>query len=212
MSFIYQSNLPSNGVLGIWQVTEDDDFFLERLDLYSEEDEELQTLKARKRTEWLSSRYLLHLLSQRDLRGACLKDQYGKPYLQNSTYLISISHTQNYTAVIASPQLVGIDIQVIVPKIVRIAPKFVNENEKAFISGEASLAYYHTVWGAKESMYKAYGKKEVDFRKEMEVFPFEFDPNGFFFKGQLKKGEILLNFSLFCRQIDQIILVYAIQI
>lgn len=212
MSLIFQSNLHPAGVYGIWQVTENDNYFLEKINLYPAEMEELKILKARKRTEWLSSRYLLHKLSERAIRGACLKDKYGKPYLENSNYFISISHTADLTAIIGSPHLVGIDIQLIVPKILRIAPKFVNVKEKAFIPSEDEIYYLHAIWGAKESIYKAYGKKELDFLKDIEVLPFIFDSNGFFFQGSLKKGDIVQDFTLFCRQFDQIILVYAIKI
>ncbi|MBK8627498.1 MAG: 4'-phosphopantetheinyl transferase superfamily protein [Saprospiraceae bacterium] len=211
MSLILQSKIEPEGVFGIWRVTEDDAFFLQNLDLYSIEIEELKLLKARKRTEWLSSRYLLHLLSERSIRGACLKDEYGKPYLENSSYHISISHSSDYTAVIGSIRLVGIDIQVIVPKILRIASKFINDNEWKYIPTTDAMLYFHVVWGAKEAMYKAYGKKQLDFKKDMEVKPFIFNANGFFFEGSLIKGDTVQNFSLFCRQIDQIILVYALE-
>lgn len=211
MSLIYQSNIAPEGVYGIWHVEEDDEFFLQQMTLYPLEKEELLSLKARKKTEWLSSRYLLHLLSDREIRGTCLKDAYGKPFLENSNFHISISHTEDFTAVIGSPSLVGIDIQVVVPKIVRIAPRFISESEWLYLPQKEDILYFHTIWGAKEAMYKAYGKKELDFKKGMKVFPFVFDPNGFFFSGIVNKGAVIQNFTLFCRQIDQIILVYAVQ-
>lgn len=211
MGLIIREDLQDNGVWGIWDTTEEDTFFEERIHFFPEELEELSKLKSRKRREWLSSRYLLHVLSEREIRGACVKDSFGKPYLQDSHFHISISHSDDFTAVIGSPHSCGIDIQKWVTKIDRIASRFIGESEWAYIPVSDCLSYYHALWGAKEAIYKSYGKKSVDFRSDMEVAPFVFDTSGFFFEGILKKDNSVKNYSLFCRQIDQLILVYAIQ-
>ena len=169
MPLFLKLNTEQEGVAGIWQTEEDDSYFLDRLQLYPEELEELKTLRSRKKTEWLSSRYLLHLLSERHIRGACLKDAYGKPYLQDSDYHISISHSGKFTAVIASPHIVGIDIQIIVAKIERIANKFVTDTEFNSVHNQYHIESLHAIWGAKEAMYKAYGKKALDFKKHLKV-------------------------------------------
>lgn len=211
MSLIFKEELAKNSVLGVWEVTEDNDFFEKRINLFPDELEELTHLKARKKREWLSSRYLLHLLSEREIRGACLKDIYGKPYLKDSTYHISISHSDDYTAVIGSPLSCGIDIQKWVPKIGRIAKRFIGEEEWAYIPEEDALSYYHTLWGCKEAMYKSYGLKSLDFRADMKIKPFKYNPEGFFLEGIVKNETFNKNYTLFCRQIDQLILVYALQ-
>src|SRR5690606_19492789 len=72
----------------IWQATEPAMYFRNQLQLHPAETEQLQSLNDRKQYEWLASRHLLHILSGRDIRGACLKDEFGKPYLQDSTHHI----------------------------------------------------------------------------------------------------------------------------
>lgn len=211
MGLIFKENLLETGVLGVWESTEPDIFFEERIDFYPEELEELTLLKARKRSEWLSSRYLLHVLSERNTRGACVKDQYGKPYLKDSPYHISISHTHNFTAVIGSSVSCGIDIQHWVEKISRIAKRFISEAEFEYIDMSNALSYYHALWGAKEAMYKSYGIRSLDFRADMRILPFIYRPEGFFFEGMIQKGSFNKNYTLFCRQIDQLVLVYALQ-
>ena len=208
MSLLFKSDLFPEGVYGLWHTSEPDEYFLENMEIYSNERAEFDKLKSSKRSEWLSSRYLLHLLSQRSIRGACKKDEYGKPYLENSPYFISISHSADYTAVIASSKLVGIDIQVITSKIERIISRFAKESEYAQYN---SLLHYHVIWGAKEAMYKAYGKKSLDFKKNMHVESFDYKAEGFFFRGYVEKGEIFQNYTLFCRQFQDLILVYAIE-
>jgi len=211
MPLIFSSELSKGGVLGVWEVDEDETFFRDRLLISDDEQHEIDSLGPRKRKEWFSSRYLLHLLSEREIRGACLKDGFGKPYLEHSDYFISISHSSDYTAVIASLSVVGIDVQLQVQKIERIASKFVSETEAEHISDKHKIACLHTIWGAKESMYKAYGRKELDFKKHMFVSSFNYDPKGFVFEGIVKKNDFLKKYTLFCNTLNDIILVYAIQ-
>ncbi len=78
MPLIYTSDLITVGKLGVWKVEEEDAFFHNQLHVTDIEQEELDYLGIRKRKEWFSSRYLLHLLSEREIRGACLKDAFGK--------------------------------------------------------------------------------------------------------------------------------------
>ena len=46
--------------IGIWEIEEDETFFLSVLSLYADELAEVATLNARKRLEWDCGRYLLH--------------------------------------------------------------------------------------------------------------------------------------------------------
>ncbi|KXK38146.1 MAG: 4'-phosphopantetheinyl transferase superfamily protein [Saprospiraceae bacterium] len=211
MPLLYQSHIANGGVFGIWDVKEDETFFERKIDFYPEEFKELEGLRARKKMEWLSSRYLLHVLSQREIRGACLKDEFGKPYLKDSPFHISISHSSSCTAVIGSPAFCGIDIQIIVPKIERIAPRFINTVEWEYIPDQDKILYFHTLWGAKEAMYKSFGRRGLDFRKDMNILPFMYQADGFFFRGSVVKNDFNKNYTLFCRQFDHLILVYALQ-
>ncbi|MFZ1457975.1 MAG: 4'-phosphopantetheinyl transferase superfamily protein [Saprospiraceae bacterium] len=196
---------------GIWHHIEADDFFLERLNLSRAEEAELQNLKARKKSEWLCSRYLLTIVADHVMRGACLKDEYGKPYIEGSDENISISHTFDYTAVIISKKVCGIDIQVVVPKIIAIGPRFINENELKYIPQNNKLYYFHVIWGAKEAMYKCHGKKELDFKKHLEVSPFDFSQNCFRFEGRLHKDDCIVKYSLYAELNEKIMTVYAIE-
>ncbi|MBC7885893.1 MAG: 4'-phosphopantetheinyl transferase superfamily protein [Saprospiraceae bacterium] len=211
MPLFLKFNIQPDGLVGIWQTNEQDNYFQEKLNLFPSESDELEILKNRKRTEWLSSRYLLHILSEREIRGACLKDKFGKPYLENSEFHISISHSSSYTGVIASTSVVGIDIQVIIPKIERITSKFVTEDEFRYIHNTNKTEAFHAIWGAKEAMYKAYGRKELDFKKHISVGEFHFSRDGFIFTGEVKKDDFYKKYALSCHQFDQLILVYAIE-
>ncbi len=66
-------------------------------------------------------------------------------------------------------QPLGVDIESLRPQIEKIKSKFCRPEELEFaITPVQSLL----IWSAKEAMYKAYGKKEIDFREQMRVHAF----------------------------------------
>lgn len=206
------SDSDTNCEIAIWQTEESISFFLERIQLFPFEVEEISKLNNKKTVEWLSTRYLLHLLTKNPKRLPCIKDEYGKPYLDTFDGFISLSHSREYAAALTSSKSAGIDIQVITPKINAISSKFVNEIEKSFIKYDSEIYYNHAIWGAKEVIFKAYGKKEVDFKKHIHICAFEFNPLGFSFKGFFKKDQMHTEYHLYCQQINQIILVYGTEV
>ncbi len=208
MPLLEKTDIFGGGSMAIWQIDESDAYFEKRLDPSEEEWRQINRLKGRRKTEWLASRWLLHLLSGRMLRGQLQKDEYGKPSLIGSKNYISISHTHNFTAVIAAPFLVGIDIQVRVSKIGRIAHKFLNAKELENVSGQRPLDYMHVYWGAKECMYKAYGRRALDFRRDLSVRAFNIEEQKTI--GVLRKGAIQY-FDLFFTLSDAYILVFALE-
>ena len=133
MPLHYIQSVKPSGVFAVWDNTEQNSYFEDRLRLNADELDLLKDFSERKRLEWLSSRYLLHIMTGSKSRTLCTKDEHGKPVLINSEYHISLSHSVDRTAVIASKYSVGIDIQKVVSKIGRIAKKFCNEGEKNHI-------------------------------------------------------------------------------
>lgn len=171
MPLHYIQSVQPSGVFAVWHNDEPISYFEQKLKLNKDEKELLLNFSDRKKIEWLSSRNLLHIMTGARSRTLCVKDEHGKPTLINSEYHISLSHSVHRTAVIASKYAVGIDIQKVVSKIGRISRKFCNESELDNIpKGERSeLLYYHIIWGAKECIYKSYGKRKVDFRGHMTI-------------------------------------------
>jgi phosphopantetheinyl transferase (holo-ACP synthase) len=112
-------------------------------------------------------------------------------------------------SVIASKYLVGIDIQHYVPKIYRIQHKFVNEDELAYIPEDKSLEALHVIWGAKESLYKAYGKRKLDFKRNILIKGLDISQDQGEFQGTVIKGEYNKNFHLKFYLFKKYALVYA---
>jgi phosphopantetheinyl transferase len=100
-------------------------------------------------------------------------DTKGKPHLKDG-HEISITHSFEFTGVIVSNKKVGIDIEKQRDKIKLIAPKFTPIEEYEALGDTEDLVRKLTiVWGAKESLYKLYGKKGLLFLHDIFVNDFE---------------------------------------
>lgn len=191
-----QKKLTNQAEIGLWKIEEKEVFFLEQLLLTREEERYIAKIKGHRRLEWLASRLLLHKMTGRKKRSASLKDENGKPFLIDSLYDISISHSRELAAVIAAPQPVGIDVQKIVDKIERIAHKYMRDEEMDSLKPETRLEHLHVYWGAKEALYKAYGRRQLDFKQHIFINPFDYDVTNGSFSGYTKKGEEYMAFNL----------------
>ncbi len=211
MPIFLKKELPFEGELGLWKISEDESYFLNRLSLFDDEKKYLNRLNNKRRLEHLASRYLLHLMSGREIRGACLKDEYGKPYLENSDYHISFSHSNQMVAVIGSPSIVGIDIQKYVDKITRIQHKFLSNHELEYVKDSDAKEKLHILWGAKESLYKAYGRKKVEFKEHLAIDNFKWDGFTSQFQGKINIDQHSSIHNLYAMEIDNYMLVYSIQ-
>jgi len=122
---------------------------------------------------FLSVRHLLKEAgySDRDL----VYDEFGKPHLKDGKY-ISITHSFTFSGIIISDDApVGIDIEKQRDKISKIAHKFTPfEEYKTIANHDALVRKLTIVWGAKESLYKIYGKKKILFLHHIYIEDFKF--------------------------------------
>jgi len=197
MPILLQKGLKPEGILGLWEVREEEAWFLNGLALSEEEQEQLDRIKGRRRVEYLAVRQLIHAMSGREKRGALIKDSFGKPHLEKSDWQISVSHSGDLAAAIASARLVGVDVQRLVPKIDRLSPKFLAPSEQQYLNGNPNLIEsLHVYWGAKESLYKAYGRRELDFCQHLHIAPFTFREGKGETIGWVKKQKHLQSFEV----------------
>jgi len=202
--------LPPDGEVAIWDIREDEKWFRSNLNLFPEEEKSLDKIKGKgRRIEWLAARYLLHKMSKREVRGALIKDEFGKPHLEDSEWKISLSHSSGMAAAIAGAASVGIDIQVFVPRIDRLAHKYMRAEEFASLEVNTFLRHLHVYWCAKEALFKIYGRKQIDFKKNLLVEPFSYSEKGGAFKGRVLKGDFDETFQLFYEVNGDHFLVYG---
>lgn len=136
-------------------------------------------------------------------------DDKGKPHLVNDLRQISISHSHDKLAVIVNEcEPTGIDIELIRDKVLKIKHKFLTEAEllEANEDVEKLLIY----WAAKETLYKIYGLKEVDFIKNLFVNPFTKHKLGSII-GEINMPDFKNSFELNYKILENYVLVYALK-
>ncbi len=179
MAIFFQHSINESTRLGIWKIEEPELFFLEKVPLKQ------QVTHPYKRLQHLAGRLLLPaLFSDFPLREILIADT-RKPFLEDEQYHFSISHCGNYAAAIVSPlNRVGVDIEMITPRLKAIAHKFLSEAEKTYLDQWQQLPTLHLqmltiIWCAKEAIFKWHGDGGVDFRRNMVLNgPIVFEPHG----------------------------------
>jgi phosphopantetheine--protein transferase-like protein len=197
MPLIFKENLLKYDIWGIWEIEEEEDWFFKQWQLSPEENQHFNNLKGRKKLEYLSARHLVHLLTGLDHRVPMHTSLTGKPFfLWEPTLHLSISHSHQYAAAILSKSCkVGIDIQLIVPQMRKVAKRVFSSTELSFVSMENELEMLHILWGIKEAVFKAFGIGGIDFKEQIGVHPFIYQyPKGSF-KASLTKENQTITYS-----------------
>lgn len=167
MAIFFQHSINDETRLGIWRIEEPESFFLERVPLKQ------QVTHPYKRLQHLAGRLLLpELFPDFPLSEIQVADT-RKPFLEGEKYHFSISHCGNFAAAIASSnRRVGVDIELVTPRLKRIAHKFLGEDEKRYLEKWKDLSALYLqmltiIWSAKEAIFKSYGLGNMDFRNHM---------------------------------------------
>ena len=169
---IIRNTTAQNCTIAIWEITETLEQLLQLSNTISTAD--FNTEKRKK--EWIASRLLLNEVNP---NYSISYNTFGAPELSNGSY-ISISHSKGLVAIIISQQQVGLDIEEISGKALRVSAKFVSTNNlKALTAEKATL-----IWCCKEAIFKCHQKGGVDFITDIKLHPFE----------SMEKGEITAKF------------------
>ncbi|MBC7830149.1 MAG: 4'-phosphopantetheinyl transferase superfamily protein [Chitinophagaceae bacterium] len=169
MALFYQHTINGGTKLGIWRIEEPEEFFLEKVPLKRD------VSHPYKRLQHLAGRYLLPALFEDFPLQEILIADTNKPFLEDEQYHFSISHSGNFAAAIVSDhQRVGVDIELVTPRIKIIGPKFLNDAENLFLKNYEHFPGLHLelttiLWSAKESLFKWYGEGKVDFKNHMQL-------------------------------------------
>lgn len=81
---------------------------------------------------------------------------YGKPYLGDNTYF-NISHSGEYVIAVLDDVEIGVDIQLMSEKNLKLADKVLLPEEKMWMESSDSLERFHKLWAQKESVVKMLG-------------------------------------------------------
>ena len=166
MPLVYQQNINDHTKVGVWHITEAEDFFLQLVPLQN------SITHPHKRLQHLAGRLILSELYENfPLRLIRIADT-RKPFLEEEEYHFSISHCGDYAAAIVSTvNRVGVDLELPTIKVEKIKHKFLTDQEMVLfpINGLSYIEFLTVGWCIKESIFKWYGSGQLDFKKHMEI-------------------------------------------
>ena len=156
----------NNCIIAIWDMRKSYEELLQLSDNY-----DLSKYKNEKRKkEFLSSRLLLNEIQPNQ---QITYNKYGAPEIKNGKH-ISISHSKNLVAIVASEQKVGLDIEQISEKPLKLSSKFISKDSCINLSKEKATL----IWCCKEAIFKWHQKGNVDFINDIRLNQFELKEKG----------------------------------
>ena len=171
MALYLTKELSDTARLAVWQVTESESELRELSSTPSDELEEISYIKSESlRKQRLAVRALLNVLFEDKVYLA--HHDNGKPYIENNSINISITHTDKYVAVILDEnEEVGIDVESLDRDFSAVEKKALSEEEIEDLDDDKEekneqLAIY---WCAKEAIYKKMSQYHVDFAEQIEI-------------------------------------------
>ncbi len=196
-------NVSSSIMVGIWKITETEGELLNMLTNKGFDESAIyQTQNKQRLKQWLSTRLLLSNFFD---NASISYDDLGKPHLDNE-WFISISHSNEFVAIVLNKKThCGVDIEKVSEKVSRIKHKFLNPLDLQNVTSLEQLTLY---WGAKEALYKYYGKKEVLFIENLFIENFSEKKAGF--NGRINMPDFEVNLPMVHEKIEDYILVYTL--
>lgn len=196
--------------LCLWHIEEEEASLYNQFNLV-DAGSELHTISNPvKRLEWLSARLSLkHLI---DFHGCkfkrIYKDNHGKPFFSENHH-ISLAHSFPFAASIINLKYpTGIDMELVQPKLLKVAGKYLNEKEIIAIKdNEAKACVY---WTCKEALFKMHGRRKISFKEHLEIQPFEFTVEGGLVDATAMVGEKMTWHKLKYFKVDNYYLSYCI--
>jgi len=209
---LFKKIIENDYTLVVWRLTESEDLFYPFKKHFSASPEKLDKIKVdQRRKEWLCSRYLGWSIAK-EIEGQCdgiWSDDHNKPHIKNSKLQISISHAKPFvTVLVHKKRSCGADIEEKKEKLKKLAPKFLTSNELNQAKG--SLASLAIAWGAKEAIYKLYGRKQLIFKENIFLYNLDTIRESGEIYSYLKVAKKENKFILKYEQFENHILVYTV--
>lgn len=133
-------------------------------DLFVFSSEHLQQTKRYK------ERYGVQILKKNILAESSqiLYEKNGRPYLHDHSAFISISHSKNFIALAKSSKRIGIDIEEIDSRILKVRERILNTHEMKIFQAN-DLLENTIAWTIKETLFKLTEDDGLDFRTDLLI-------------------------------------------
>lgn len=171
--------LDNNTKLYLWKITEDFDTLFNQVQLKPSALERLQNMKSQSHQKgFLAVRMLLQHLDYTDFD--LYYDALGKPHIKPQgcsikDVHISISHSHEFSAIAISDENIGLDIEKLKEKTLKIAPRFMDVSHLENLSNEDKIKKATIIWGIKESIFKIKSEVGISFPDHISETPFSLE-------------------------------------
>jgi len=210
MPLILRENI-DNGEIGLWKVSEEIETLLSLAKLSDNDTINYSGITAiHRKKEWLATRALLNELIPEQQRIKYRID--GRPYLENGSTNISISHSTGYIAIILqSDSIPGIDIELITRKVGKVGSRFLSSDELAVCNEESELSNHRMLvhWCAKEAIYKMVPFSNIEFATEIRVILSNSVEDSGSFQGFFNDKSGLIPITLYYKIVSEVLIVWG---
>ena len=178
MALYLKKKLENKAEIAVWQITETEEELKNLSSVPTDEMEEIILFRNEShRKQKLAVRALLNEMF--DEKMYLNHHDNGKPYLENCATTISITHTENYVAIIIhDDEEVGIDIESLDRDFAAVEKKALSEDEIEDLDDEKKNEQLAIYWCAKEAIYKKFSQYHVDFAEQIEIDNFRVKGEG----------------------------------
>lgn len=169
---------PAHSRVGVWKITESEAELRTMTSIPSDELEEISYIKNESlRKQRLAVRALLDAMF--DEKVYLSHHDNGKPYIENNAINISITHTDQYVAVILNDEdEVGIDCESLNRDFSAVEKKALSEEEIGDLEDEQKNEQLAIYWCAKEAIFKLTSQYDVDFAEQIQIDGFKYRDEG----------------------------------
>lgn len=165
--------LKENAKLYLWKINEDSGELHRAVKLNTSSQNRVDSMKSVSHQKgFLAVRMLLQHIGYTDFD--LYYDAFGKPHLTDGK-CISISHSHTFSAIAISDQPIGLDVEQVKEKILKIASRFMDVSHLENLSEIDKRIKATVIWGIKESIFKIKNIEGISFRNHIfeEDFSFE---------------------------------------
>ena len=169
---------PAHSRVGVWKITESEAELRTMTSIPSDELEEISYIKNESlRKQRLAVRALLDAMFEEKVYLS--HHDNGKPYIENNAINISITHTDQYVAVILNEEdEVGIDCESLNREFSAVEKKALSDEEIGDLEDEQKNEQLAIYWCAKEAIFKLTSQYDVDFAEQIQIDGFRYRNEG----------------------------------
>lgn len=199
MKQVFHKIVQEKNQIYVWKITSTlDDLQTNPIVSPAELEELTHIISEKRKIEFLACRIALKRLFNNQLE---LKHHSsGQPYIKEVDH-ISISHSNKHIAIAFGEENIGIDIERPQEKMLKLIPRILSEKEYKEFQKNPSVENACKLWGAKESVLKYIGDKNLNYRNDIKISTKEFTKAKYFDR----------NFDVFFENIEGMLLTYVMR-